>query len=79
MENTAILKNLNQIFKEVLDNEDIQLTDTITANDIDEWDSLAHIQLIVAIERKFEIRFNSMEVGGFKEVGDIVKTIQNKQ
>jgi len=78
MENTTVLNNLNEIFKEVLDNDDIQLNDTTTANDIEEWDSLAHIQLIVAIEKKFGIRFNSMEVGGFKEVGDIVKTIQAK-
>lgn len=78
MDNTIILNDLNEIFRDVLENEDIQLDDTTTANDIEEWDSLAHIQLIVAIEKKFSIRFNSMEVGGFKEVGDIISTIQTK-
>ena len=78
MENTTILNNLNEIFRDVLDNDDIQLTDTTTANDIEEWDSLAHIQLIVAIEKKFGIRFNATEVGGFKQVGDMMTTIQAK-
>jgi len=78
MENTAILNDLNEIFKEVLDDDDIQLNNTTTANDIEDWDSLAHIQLIVAIEKKFGIRFNSMEVAGFKKIGDIISTIQTK-
>lgn len=73
-----VLSELNEIFVETLENEDIQLTLETTAADIDEWDSLSHIMLIVAIEKHFKIKFTSVEIAGFKNVGELAKTVQQK-
>lgn len=78
MEMQEILSKLNEIFIDVLDNENIQLTLETTARDIEEWDSLSHIQLIVAIEKHFKIKFTSVEIGGFKNVGDLANTVKGK-
>ena len=69
---------LNQIFREVFDNEDISITSQMTANDVDGWDSLSHVNLIVAIETKFGIRFSQKELLTFKNVGDLLNSIQGK-
>ena len=58
MERSEILQQVNEIFIDTLDNEDIVLTDDTTANNIEEWDSLNHIQLVVAVEKIFKIRFS---------------------
>jgi len=59
----------------VLDEDGILLTASTTANDIEEWDSLTHMQLIVAIEKHFKIKFNSSEVLKFKNVGEMCDRI----
>ncbi|MEM6261844.1 MAG: acyl carrier protein [Bacteroidota bacterium] len=76
---TTTLDALQEIFVDVLDEEDIVLTATTTADDIEEWDSLAHVQLIVAIERAFGIKFTATEIEAFTSVGDMVNTIEQKQ
>ena len=78
MEKSEILKTVNAIFIDTLDNEDIVLTDETTANDIEDWDSLNHIQLVVAIERHFKIRFASQEILGWNNVGEMVNSIALK-
>jgi len=78
MDSAAILNQLNDIFVDVLDNSKIKLTPTTVAKDIEEWDSLNHIQLVVAIEKKFKIRFTTPEINGWKQVGDIIACIENK-
>jgi acyl carrier protein len=78
MENKEILKNVQDIFVDVLDNDNIQLTDETTAADVDDWDSLNHIQLIVAVEKKFKIRFRSDEIRGWNNIGEMIKSIQDK-
>jgi acyl carrier protein len=74
----AQLKELNEIFADVLDIPSLTLTEQTTAKDIAEWDSLSHIHLVVAIEERFRIRFNSSEIQTWKNVGDMVRSIQNK-
>jgi acyl carrier protein len=74
----SILSEVNDIFKDVLDNEDIVIQEATTAEDIAEWDSLSHIQLIVAIEKHFKIRFTSSEINGFKNVGEMCEGILKK-
>ncbi|HEY0246389.1 MAG TPA: acyl carrier protein [Mucilaginibacter sp.] len=78
MERNEILKKMNVIFCDVLDNEYIVLTDATTANDVEDWDSLNHIQLVVAIEKSFKIRFNSQEIQSWDTVGDMVSSISAK-
>lgn len=78
MDNNAILKSLNQIFVDTLDNKDIVLSNTTTANDVEEWDSLTHIQLVVAIEKYFKIRFTSKEIQNWSNIGDLVQSISAK-
>lgn len=78
METARILPEVNQIFVEVLDNDSIILTRDTTANDVEEWDSLTHIQLIVAIEKHFKIRFTSAEIQSWKNVGEMCDAIQGR-
>ena len=78
MEQQQILEKLNGIFADVLDNEDIKLTETTTAADIEEWDSLYHIQLVVAIERNYKIKFTASEIQSWKNVGDMINAVKSK-
>ena len=78
MDKKEIFSQLEEIFRDVLDNEDIVLTETTTADDIEEWDSLTHIQLIVAIEKAFHIRFTSKEILSWKNVGELADCIGSK-
>ena len=76
MERTTIFEKLNEIFEDILDlDETPNLTDKTTANDIDEWDSLSQIQLVVAIEKNFNIKFTSSEIMNWKNVGEMIDTI----
>jgi acyl carrier protein len=76
MQTTDIIKEVNGIFIDVLDNPDIKLLPETTAKDVEEWDSLSHIQLIVAIEKHFKVRFTSSEIQGWKNVGEMCASIQ---
>ncbi len=78
MERTEIFEKLNGIFNDVLDCEDIELEEKTCADDIEEWDSLSHIQLIVAIEKEFGIKFTSREIMKWNNVGEMVDTILEK-
>jgi acyl carrier protein len=78
MDKAETLKQVNAIFIDVMDNEDIILTSETTANDVDDWDSLNHIQLVVAIEKQFKIRFTSREIQGWNNVGEMVNSISSK-
>jgi acyl carrier protein len=73
-----ILHQVNAIFIDILDNENIKLSDTTTASDIEEWDSLSHIQLVVAIEKHFKIHFTAKEIQSWKNVGEMTDSIAAK-
>ena len=73
-----ILEDVRKIFIEVLDEEGLDIQMKTTADDIDEWDSLNHIQLIVGIERHFKIRFSSSEMQGYSNVGEMIEGIHEK-
>ncbi len=69
---------LSSIFRDVFDDESLVLRDDLTAEDVDNWDSLTHINLIVAIEKAFRIRFTTSEVSGLKNVGDLEALVSAK-
>lgn len=66
---------LNEVFQDVFDDEDIVVCDTTTADDIEDWDSLEHINLMVAVEKMFQMKFSMPEVTGLKNVGEMVDLI----
>jgi acyl carrier protein len=78
MEANEVLKKVNEIFIDVLDNEDIVVTRDTTSDDIEEWDSLNHIQLVVAIEKYFNIRFTSEEILSYQSVGEMCDALRRK-
>ena len=78
MEQNNFLVKVQEIFRDVLVNEDIVLDMQTTADDIEEWDSLSHIQLIVAIEKEFKIKFTSREILSWNNVGEMIEAILHK-
>lgn len=79
MERNEILSKLNEIFIDVMDlDNDFILTEDMSADDIEEWDSLSHIQLMVGIEKTFGIKFTAKEVLDWEEVRDCVDSIAKR-
>jgi acyl carrier protein len=82
MEDKEIIKKLNGVFREVFDNESIVINEATTAESIEEWDSLGHILLILAVEKAFNIRFKTAEIAETKKsgqnVGSFVRMLQSK-
>jgi acyl carrier protein len=72
------LDQLQVIFRDLFDEDDIVLTNETTAEDIEDWDSITHIQLIVAIEKHYSIKFSASEIQKFKNIGEIVSCIEAK-
>ena len=75
MTREEIYGKLNEVFQDVFDDEDITVNDSTVASDVDGWDSLEHINLIVAVERCFGIKFTMGETTGLKNVGEMVDRI----
>ena len=75
MTREEIYGKLNEVFQDVFDDEDITVNDSTVAADVDGWDSLEHINLIVAVERCFGIKFTMGETTGLKNVGEMVDRI----
>jgi acyl carrier protein len=78
MASSDTLETVRLIMEDVLDLDQISIDDATTAADIEQWDSLSHIRLMVAIERKFRIKFKSSEIESFANVGDLVRAIDAK-
>lgn len=78
MERKEIFEKLTEIFRDVMDNDEIVLEENTTAEDIEEWDSLAHVQLIEKIEAVFGMKFSAKEMMSWDEVGELVDSIEEK-
>lgn len=76
MTRTDIMAKLNEIFCDVFDDEDIVLTDATNSDDIEDWDSLEQINLLVAIEKQFSIKFSLADVADLENVGAMVDLIE---
>lgn len=76
MERQVILDQINLIFHQVFENTNLNITEESSAKDIDEWDSLTHVQLITAIEKHFNLRLKLNEIIKFKNVGDMVSLLE---
>ena len=76
MDEKQIYARLEEIFHDVFDDDSIRVTPELSAKDVDGWDSLTHIRLIVSVERAFKIKFSTTEVGELKNVGDLVTRIE---
>ncbi len=74
----TVLSKFQSIFVDVLDDEDIILTEATTADDIEDWDSLTHIQLVVAIEKQFDVKFTAMEIDKYQNVGEMCQGVLDK-
>ena len=74
-----VLEQLSDVFRDVFDDEDLVITRSTSATDIENWDSLTHVTLIIATEKRFGIRFSSTEVAGLQNVGELVDLIEKKQ
>lgn len=69
---------LNDVFCEVFNDDTIKIYDGMTSKDIEQWDSLKHIALIVAIEKEFNFQFNVVEIGNLENVGQLMSIIQER-
>jgi acyl carrier protein len=75
MDKPQIYARLADIFEEVFDDDTIQVTPELSAKDVDGWDSLTHIRLMLTVEKAFKIKFSTSEVGKLENVGDLVSLI----
>jgi acyl carrier protein len=78
MQQTEIYQKLTTIFRDVFDEDDLSLTPATTADDVDGWDSLTHIRLVLAVSRAFGVKFSASEIGNLKNVGEFAVLIEKK-
>jgi acyl carrier protein len=76
MDEPQIYARLARIFEEVFDEGSIEITPELSAKDVDGWDSLMHVRLLLTVEKAFKIKFTTSEIGKLKNVGDLVELIQ---
>jgi acyl carrier protein len=75
MDETQIYARLSEIFEDVFDEGSIKVTPELSAKDVDGWDSLTHIRLILTVEKAFKMKFSTSEIGKLENVGDLVALI----
>ena len=78
MTRDEIMAKVNEIFRDVFDDESLVITDSTNSDDIEDWDSLEQINLVVACEKKFNVKFDMKEIQALKNVGEMVDTILSK-
>ena len=78
MDESQIYTRLDDVFQDVFDETSIKVTPNLSAKDVDGWDSLTHIRLILTIEKAFKIKFSTSEIGKLENVGDLVAIMKGK-
>jgi acyl carrier protein len=77
MEQAAIYATLTEVFRDVFD-DDIELRPDLSASEVDGWDSLTHIRLMLTVEKAFHVKFSTSDLGALKDVGDLVRLIEKR-
>ena len=78
MSRDELFERLNEVFRDVFDDEEITVNEATTADDIEDWDSLEHINLLAAVEQEFGIKFNMGQVVTMKNVGEMASIIMSQ-
>lgn len=78
MNKNEIIARLNEVFRDVFGDDSINVTPNTTSGDIEDWDSIEHINLIAAVEEEFDMRFKMREVSGMKNVGEMIQIISER-
>jgi acyl carrier protein len=78
MDETDIYAKLTTVFYDVFDDDSINVTSGLSARDVDDWDSLTHIRLMVTVEKAFKVKFSTPEIGKLENVGDLVALIKSR-
>ena len=69
---------LQDIFQDVFDDDELEIDDELTADDVEDWDSIMHITLMVAVEKEFGLQFNAEEIGRLSSVGGLIDLIEEQ-
>lgn len=78
MQKAEVYSKLTAVFQDVFDEDDLALTPQTTADDVDGWDSLSHIRLVLAVSKAFGVKFSASEIGNLKNVGEFADLIEKK-
>lgn len=78
MKQNEILEQTQDVFREIFNRPEMIISENTSPAEVDEWDSLNHIQIVVTLEKRFKIKFTSIELQNWRNVGDIINSIQNK-
>lgn len=78
MDQASLYQQLTAIFRDVLDDDSLDLKPELTAKDVDGWDSLTHLRLLLSVEKAFRVRFTTAEIGKLENVGDLATLIQSR-
>lgn len=79
MDQATIYDRLSTLLRDTFDDDELVATPELSADDVDEWDSLAHVRLMLAVEKAFGVKFSAAEVNRLKNVGELATLIQSKQ
>lgn len=74
----TILNRLNDVYQDVFEDDELVIERKLTARDIEDWDSLLHVSLVLAVEKEFGIRLTSFEVTNLRDVGNFIDLIEEK-
>ncbi len=73
---TDTLERVQKVFRQVFDNDELIITPETTAEDIEEWDSINHINLVLAVEKEFRVRLSSSGIASLKNVGELIALLE---
>lgn len=72
------VEKLQEVFRDIFDDDEMVITKEMSAKDVEDWDSLTHMQLIIAVEGEFGVKFTTNEIMGLKNVGEFIDCLERK-